>query len=74
MTLTKYLIKIYTLESNEPIGTIFVRDVSGKTVFSKTGIQEQKTNMNLSHLQRGVYFIEQITSLNGHAIQKIIID
>ncbi len=52
--------------------TLSVFDVSGKILMSSV-VKESKTEMNISHLAKGVYFV-RVVSQNGVNTQKLIIN
>lgn len=56
----------------EPIATIGVYDISGKKVKSITSL-ESKTAVDISELQRGIYFVEITTKSNQKTTKKIVL-
>jgi len=59
---------ILKLQLNANIFEVAIKDIQGKTVFQT----KNENELNLSHLSKGVYFIEVRTTA-GSAIQKLIL-
>ncbi len=51
--------------------SLSVKDISGKVVYSEKNVNGTSTNLNLSHLSSGMYFLE-IRSAKGISIKKIV--
>lgn len=51
-------IVIIRMQGNEPINSLTISDMKGKTVFRKTGIRSSETELDLSELPRGSYSVK----------------
>jgi hypothetical protein len=51
---------------------IQITDIAGKTVYSETTVASGKYNLNIAHLNRGIYFIK-INTNKGHFTDKIVL-
>lgn len=64
---------VFNIESNEVIKTIQIYDALGKVVFNQNQHHDNKIQVNLVDLNRGVYFIK-VTTSNAITTNKIIIE
>ncbi|MCD4730231.1 MAG: T9SS type A sorting domain-containing protein, partial [Bacteroidales bacterium] len=61
------------VQENFETGTIRILDVTGKIVF-KEEFSEMEQNIELSGIQKGLYFLDVMISENQHQIRKLIIE
>ncbi len=64
---------IFTATQLESNSTIFITDYTGKTVFETKSI-DSKITIDISGLNKGIYFVNAISEKQNYQTQKIILD
>ncbi len=60
-----------TVESNANISSIMISDILGKTLYSKIYRHSHKDNINISFLNKGIYFVKVYSGFNYETIKLI---
>lgn len=61
-----------TIKSNFKISTICIKDISGRTVYTKT-CNTKELIANVSFLSEGIYFITQVSDEGRNCSSKLVI-
>ena len=59
--------------SNFETGQVNIYNIQGKVILKDIKLQEQSSNLDISNLENGLYFVELILG-NSSTIQKLIVD
>lgn len=66
-------VTIQLANSNFESGKVNIYDIQGKVILKDIKLQEQSSNLDISNLENGLYFVELILG-NSSTIQKLIVD
>ena len=62
----------FSIEAKADSFSLVITDVAGRKVYQNL-IKDELTEMNLSHLPKGIYFVKLLSKNNSHT-EKIVID